>query len=68
MSKKIIFRVGKDGDVSITKLEGYGDACLDTTKMLERALGVADESSRKMTDEYNEGIKYEMTGEIEHRC
>jgi hypothetical protein len=66
MSKKIIFHVGKDGNVSITKLEGYGDACLETTKMLERALGKADESSRVMTDEYNDGISHEMVGQIEH--
>jgi len=66
MSKKIIFQVGKDGNVSITKLEGYGDACLDATKMLERALGKADESSRKMTDEYNDSISQEMTERIEH--
>jgi len=66
MSKKITFRVGKDGQVSITKLEGYGDACLDATKMLERALGKADESSRKMTEEYNEGTTHEIVGQIEY--
>ena len=66
MSKKIIFHVGKDGNVSITKLEGYGDACLETTKMLERALGKADESSRVMTDEFNDSISHEMIGQIEH--
>jgi hypothetical protein len=66
MSKKIVFRVGKDGNVSITKLEGYGEACLDATKMLERALGSADESTRKMTDEYNDDCTHEMIGQIEH--
>lgn len=66
MSKKIVFQVSKDGNVSITKLEGYGDACLETTKMLERALGNADESTRKMTDEYSEGATHEMLGQIEH--
>jgi len=66
MSKKIVFQVSKDGNVSISKLEGYGDTCLDTTKMLERALGKADESSRKMTDEYNDSISQEMTERIAH--
>jgi len=31
-----------------------------------RALGKADESSRKMTDEYNDSISQEMTERIEH--
>jgi hypothetical protein len=66
MSKKIVFKIGKDGNVSITNLEGYGDSCLETTKMLERALGTADESTRKMTDEYTEGCSHEMLGQIEH--
>lgn len=66
MSKKIVFKIGKDGNVSIDKLEGYGSACLDTTKMLERALGKADEDSRRMTDEYNEDITHDSSDHIRH--
>lgn len=66
MSKKIVFKIGKDGNVSIDKLEGYGSSCLDTTKMLERALGKADEDSRRMTDEYNEDITHDSSDHIRH--
>lgn len=66
MSKKIIFKIGKDGNVSVDKLEGYGSSCLDATKMLERALGKADETTRKMTDEYNSEVSAELCEHIEH--
>lgn len=60
MSKKIVFKVSKDGDVVIDKVEGYGAGCLDITKNLERALGTTSE--RKMTEEYNEPVQ-NCTGE-----
>jgi hypothetical protein len=66
MSKKIVFKIGQDGNVSIDKLEGYGSTCLDTTKMLERALGKADENTRRMTDEYNEDITQDSSDHIRH--
>jgi hypothetical protein len=66
MSKKIVFKINKDGNVSIDNVEGYGSACLDTTKMLERALGRADESTRRMTDEYEDPIINETSEHIEH--
>lgn len=52
MSKKIVFKVTKNGDVDITHVEGYGSSCMDATKLLERKIGLADESSRKVTEEF----------------
>lgn len=54
MSKKIVFKINKDGNVIIDKVEGYGSSCLDATKLLERKIGLADESTRKLTSEYEE--------------
>ena len=66
MSKRIVFKISKDGAVAIDSVEGYGSSCLDTTRSLERALGGADESSRKMTEEYNEPVSNEMQEHISH--
>lgn len=66
MSKKIIFSINKEGNVTISKLEGYGSNCLDATKMLEKALGKADETSREFTDEYNDPVIAENQEKIEH--
>jgi hypothetical protein len=60
MSKRIVFKINKEGNVTIDKVEGYGADCLDATKMLERALGKVDESSRRMTDEYNDSIEVDL--------
>ena len=57
MAKKIVFRINKDGDVLIDKVEGYGSSCLDATKFLETALGEVDEKSRRMTEEYEEPLQ-----------
>jgi hypothetical protein len=53
MSKKIIFRINKEGNILIDKVEGYGSSCLEATKSIEKALGKANESTREMTSEYN---------------
>jgi GTP cyclohydrolase III len=66
MSKKIVFKIGKDGDVKIESLEGYGSSCMDATSMLERALGKADESTRKMTHEYSDAITQDNEEHIQH--
>jgi hypothetical protein len=66
MSKKIVFKIDREGSVKIDKLEGYGGSCLDVTKMLERALGGADESSRKFTEEYNEPSETSTDEHIRH--
>jgi hypothetical protein len=54
MSKKIVFKINKEGNVVIDKVEGYGSSCMDATKLIERRIGLSDESSRSMTDEYLE--------------
>jgi hypothetical protein len=66
MSKKIIFKINKNGDVLIDKVEGYGSECLQATKFIEGRLGSADESSRKLTSEFEELPPTEMTEVVEH--
>lgn len=66
MSKKIVFKISKDGDVRIDQLEGYGSDCMNATKMLERALGNADESSRNMTSEYFNEVEQSATERLHH--
>jgi hypothetical protein len=65
MSKKIVFKINNDGNVAIDKVEGYGSSCLDATKLIERKLGLADESSRSMTDEYLEPVENEAEEHIQ---
>ena len=52
MSKKIIFKINKEGNVLIDKVEGYGANCKDFTRLLEESLGSVDEASREYTGEY----------------
>ena len=66
MSKKILFNINKEGNVSIAEVEGYGSSCLEATKMLEKALGKADEASREFTDEYNEPLELNNEETIKH--
>jgi hypothetical protein len=68
MSKRIVFKINKEGDVVIDKVEGYGSSCLEATKFLEKALGAVDEKSRRMTEEYNDSIEVdlEMTDRVSH--
>jgi hypothetical protein len=54
MSKKIVFKINKNGDVLIDKVEGYGSGCLEATKFIEGKLGSVDEATRKFTSEYEE--------------
>ena len=54
MSKKVVFKVDKEGNIGIDEVHGYGSACKDFTKSLEDRLGGADESSRKLTSEFDE--------------
>jgi len=49
----MLFKIDRDGNVSIENVEGYGSSCLEVTARLEKALGVVDENSRVMTDEFN---------------
>ena len=65
MSKKMVFKINNNGDVSLDKVEGYGSACLEATKMIERALGKSDESSRTLTEEYNDAIGHSESESIQ---
>jgi hypothetical protein len=65
MSKKIVFKVSKDGNASIENVEGFGSSCMDATRFIEYALGSADETSRRLTEEYNEPV--EVSGEYHIR-
>jgi hypothetical protein len=65
MSKNVTFVIGKDGEVRIAELEGWGSGCLEATALLEQRLGGVDKASRQMTDEYNEDLKQSSSGEIE---
>jgi hypothetical protein len=67
MSKQIIFKISKNGDVLIDKVEGYGSSCLEATKFIEKSLGLADESTRRMTEEYEEPISLEIDEHLEQR-
>lgn len=66
MSKKIVFKINKDGDVIVDSVEGYGSSCLEATKMIEQALGKSDESTRQLTEEYNEPIAQDNAEHIRH--
>ena len=66
MSKKIVFKINNEGNVSIDKVEGYGSSCLEATGLLERALGKAEESSRKLTDEYNDPTATDNSEHVSH--
>jgi hypothetical protein len=57
MSKKMTFKIDKEGNVLVEKVEGYGSSCLEVTRNLEKALGSADESTRVLTDEINKPVE-----------
>jgi hypothetical protein len=65
MSKQITFVIGKEGDVRIAGVEGYGSGCLDATRLIEERLGGVDNSSRELTEEYNEPLENDSEGQIE---
>ena len=54
MSKKVVFKVDNEGNIHIDDVNGYGSSCKDFTKSLEDRLGGADESTRKLTEEFDE--------------
>ncbi len=66
MSKKVVFRINKDGNVLIDKVEGYGGSCKDFTSLLEKSLGTADEASRQMTHEFLESSETDNQEHIQH--
>jgi hypothetical protein len=54
--KKLSFKVDKEGNVQILNVEGYGQNCLAATELIEKALGIVNEKSRELTDEYNKPV------------
>ena len=61
----MVFKINNNGDVSLDKVEGYGASCMDATKLIERALGKADESTRTLTEEYNDAISQSESESIQ---
>lgn len=49
---KIRFKILQNGDVQVIDAEGFGSSCGNHLKPLEEALGVADESTRELTESY----------------
>ncbi|UBF25557.1 DUF2997 domain-containing protein [Kovacikia minuta CCNUW1] len=49
--QKIEYRIGKDGKVTETVLDGKGETCLLVTEGLERSLGEVE--SRELLPEYD---------------
>lgn len=66
MSRKLVFKIDKEGNVLIDKVEGFGSSCLEATKIIERALGIVDESTRKFTEEFNEPATTDNSEHINH--
>ena len=67
MSKRVVFKINKDGNVVVDEVSGYGTSCLDLTRVLEKNLGKADESSRQYTEELHEkSACTENTEQISH--
>lgn len=52
--KKLEFVIDRKGNIKQVAATGFGSKCLEATSNLERRLGVVDESSRQMTEEFNE--------------
>jgi hypothetical protein len=59
--QKIEYRIGKDGKVTETVLNGTGESCTLATDALERSLGAIE--SRDLLPEYYEGEDNSLTGE-----
>ncbi len=57
MSKKIVFKIDKEGNVKIDEITGFGSECKNFTELLENSLGTTDEASRVFTDEYQGSIE-----------
>lgn len=51
--QKIEYRIGADGKIIETVLNGVGDSCTENTSGIERALGKVE--SQKLFPEYYEG-------------
>ena len=57
MSKSLRYRIDVEGNLKVEKLEGFGDACKQFTAAMEKDIGTPDESTRKMTDEFDKPVQ-----------
>lgn len=65
MARIRVFIDGKTGNSKIVGVSGAGDQCLEVTKNFEARLGVADESTRQLTEEfYENSIDNQIEGEL----
>ncbi|NET58745.1 MAG: DUF2997 domain-containing protein [Symploca sp. SIO2E6] len=53
--QKIEYRIGKDGKITETVINGSGAGCTNTTSEIEKALGEIDD--RELLPEYYEGAE-----------
>lgn len=51
--QRIEYRIGKDGKIVETVIDGAGSACIQATAAMETALG--DVEKRELLPEYDEG-------------
>lgn len=64
--RKVEYRIGKDGKIVETVLNGTGESCTETTAPMEKALG--EVQSRELLPEYyqtDENIITESTQSID---
>lgn len=54
----IKFTIDASGDhIQIDSVCGYGDQCLEKTKPIENKLGVVDETTRQLTEEFHAALE-----------
>ena len=65
---KIRIKIDRNGDPTIIDVCGEGKNCMEATKNFEKALGMAQENSRSLTETfYEEGEEERMlTNEVTH--
>jgi len=52
MPSQVNIMIDKKGNASIVNVSGLGMTCMNATAKLEKILGVVDESSRELTDNF----------------
>ena len=52
--KSLKFEISNTGKVKVIDSCGWGSGCLEATKDIEAKLGKVDESTRQLTEKYNE--------------
>lgn len=57
--RKVEYRIGKDGKIVETVLNGNGQNCIETTAKIEKALGKVE--SQELLPDYYEGDEHIVT-------